>query len=48
MSEKPLIEYELALQEFVMYGFNRTKLASMIYSVSISKGEGLGYNNIIF
>lgn len=37
MFDKPLNEYELALQDFVISGFNRIKLESMIYGVSRSK-----------
>ena len=44
MSNKPLGEHEMALQEFIITGFNMTKLASMIYGVSRSKGEGIGYS----
>lgn len=32
------------LQEFVIYDFNRMKLASMIYGVRRSGGKGLGYS----
>lgn len=44
MSDKPLDEYELDIKEFVITGFNRTKLESMIDGVSRSKEEGLGYH----
>lgn len=43
MSDKPLSEYEMDLQEFFISGFNRTNIVSMIYSISRSKGECLGY-----
>lgn len=43
VSDKPLDKHEMALQEFIMNGFNRTKFASMIYGVCKSKGEGLSY-----
>lgn len=43
VSDKPLDEHETTLQKFIITSFNRTKLASMIYGVSRSKGEGLGY-----
>ena len=43
MSNKTLDKNELTLQNSIIYGFKRTKLASMIYVVSKSKGEGLGY-----
>ena len=38
----------MALQEFIINGFNRTKLASMIYGVSRSKGEGRDYSQKYF
>lgn len=44
ITDKPLEEYELALQEFFIISFNRTKLASMIYGVSRSNGEGVGHH----
>lgn len=44
MSDKPIDKYEFALQEFVIFVYNRTKLASMIYEMSKRKGEGLGYH----
>lgn len=44
MSNKPLDKHVLALQELIIYGFERTKLTSMIYELSKSKGEGLGYH----
>lgn len=44
MSDKPFDEHEMGLQKFTIIGFNRTKPASMIYGVSISKEEGLGYS----
>ena len=44
MSDKPLNKYESALQEFVIFGYNKTKLASLIYGVSKIKGEGLGFH----
>lgn len=43
MFDKPIDEHEMALQDFIITGFNRTKLASMIFGVSRSKEEGLGY-----
>lgn len=44
LSDKNLNEHELALQDFIMTGLERTKLASIIYGVSNSKGKGIGYN----
>lgn len=34
VSHKPIDEHEMSLQKFIINGFNRTKLASMIYGVS--------------
>lgn len=48
MSDKPFSEYEMALQEFVISAFKRTKIAFMIYSISRRRGEGLGYSKIFF
>lgn len=45
MSDKPLDTNQLALQNLVIFGYERTKLTSMIYGVSKSKGEGLGYHH---
>lgn len=42
--DKPLDKNELALQDFIISGYERTKLVSMIYGVSKSKGEDLGYH----
>lgn len=43
VSDKPLDEHEITLQEFIPSGLKRTKLAYMIYGVSKSRGKGLGY-----
>lgn len=44
MCDKPLDKNELALQNFIISDYERMKLASMIYGVSKSKWEGLGYH----
>lgn len=44
MSDKSWSEHEMALQNFTITGLERTRLAFMIYGVSKSKGEGMGYN----
>lgn len=44
MSDKPLDKNELALQDFIIYGSEKPKLASMIYGVSKSKIESFGYH----
>lgn len=43
MCGKTLDENELALQNLIIFGFERIKLAFMIYGVSKRKREGLGY-----
>lgn len=42
--DKNLSEHDIALRDFIITNLERTKLASMIYGVSKSKGKGLGYN----
>lgn len=44
MSDKPLDKNELALQDFIVSGYDITKLASIIHGVSKSKVEVLGYH----
>lgn len=48
VSDKTFDKHEIPLQEFILIGLQRTKLASMIYGVSRSKGEGLGYHKKTF
>lgn len=48
VSNKPLDEREMDNQESLMNGFNTIKLASMIYGVSRTKGEGLGCSKKYF
>jgi hypothetical protein len=38
-----LTKYDNALKELIIDGIDRSKLASMIYGVSINKGEGIGF-----
>jgi hypothetical protein len=38
-----LTEYDNALKEFIIDGNDKSKLASMIYGVSINKGDGIGF-----
>lgn len=44
MSNKPINSREMALREFIITCFNMTKLASIIFGVSRSKGGGLDYS----
>lgn len=43
VSHKTLDGHEMDLQEFILIGLKRTKLASIIYDVSRNRGEGIGY-----
>ncbi|WJX45885.1 hypothetical protein P8452_32733 [Trifolium repens] len=38
-------EHEFALQEFLINGMKRSKIASLIYHVSRNRGEGLGFSH---
>lgn len=44
VSDKYLSEHEIDLQDFIVTGLERKKLASIIYGVSKSKREGMGYS----
>ncbi|XP_050888860.1 uncharacterized protein LOC127094028 [Lathyrus oleraceus] len=44
LSNKNLNEHEIDLQDFIMTGIERTKLAYIIYGVSKSKGKDMSYN----
>lgn len=44
MSDKSMDKNELDLWDFIISGYDRTKLASIIYGVSKSNGERLGYH----
>lgn len=46
MSNKSLDKSELAIRDSIISGYDRIKLASIIYGVSNSKGGGLGYHQI--
>lgn len=48
MYDKPLNKNELVLQDFIEFGYDRIKLASIIYGVSKSKGEGLSYHHKLY
>jgi len=40
---KPLSEQDAALQEFITTGIDRTKVASMIYSINQNNKKGIGF-----
>lgn len=44
MTDKSPSEHEMALQNFIMTGLERTKLASIIYGIIKIKGKGMGYS----
>src|SRR4030066_839754 len=40
---EPMIEHELAFEEFMWSGLDRSKLTSIMYHVSKNNGEGVGF-----
>jgi len=40
---KPMSEHDASLQEFIIIGINRTKVASMIYSLNQNNKKGIGF-----
>jgi len=40
---KPMSEHDVALQEFINTGIDRTKVASMIYSINQNNKKGIGF-----
>jgi len=40
---KPMFEHDAALQEFINTGIDRTKVASMIYSINQNNKKGIGF-----
>jgi len=40
---KPMSEHDAALQEFINIGIDRTKVASMIYSINQNNKKGIGF-----
>src|SRR4030067_1970618 len=45
---EPVIEHELAFEEFMWSGLDRSKLASIMYHVSKNEGEGIGFTKNLF
>jgi len=43
-SEKPLSKHEIALEDFIMSGIDRSKVASMIYIIYRNNGKGIGFS----
>jgi len=41
---KPLSKHETALEDFIMTGIDRSKAASMIYSIYKNNGKGIGFS----
>ena len=42
--EKLLSEHEIALEDFIISGIDRSKVASMIYSIYKNNGKGIGFS----
>src|SRR4030065_1506472 len=48
MPYEPVVEHEIAFEEFMWAGLDRSKLASSIYQISRNKGEGIGFTGGMF
>ena len=40
---KPMSKHDVALLEFINTGIDRTKVASMIYSINLNNKKGIGF-----
>jgi len=40
---KPLSNHEIVLEDFIMSGIDRSKVASMIYNIYKNNGKGIGF-----
>ena len=45
---EPVVEHEVAFEEFMWVGLDRSKLASIIYHVSKNRGECIGFTGRLF
>jgi len=41
---KPLSKHEIALEDFIISGIDKSKVASMIYSIYKNNGIGIGFS----
>jgi len=41
---KPLSNHEIALEDFIMSGIDRSRVASMIYNIYKNNGKGIGFS----
>jgi len=41
---KPLSKHEIALEDFIIFGIDRSKVDSMIYSIYKNNGKGIGFS----
>ena len=41
---KPLSEHEIALEDYIMSGIDRSRVASMIYNIYKNSGKGIGFS----
>ena len=42
--KKPVSKHEIALEDCIMSGIDRSKVASMIYNIYKNNGKGIGYS----
>jgi len=45
---KSLSKHEIALEDFIISGIDRSKVASMIYSIYRNNGKGIGFSEGLF
>jgi len=43
-NRKPLSKHEIALEDFIMSGIDRSRVASMIYNIYRKNGKGIGFS----
>jgi len=43
-NEKSLSKHEIALEDFITSGIDKSKVASMIYSIYRNNGKGIGFS----
>jgi len=41
---KPFSNHEIALEDFIMSGIDRSRVASMIYNIYKNNGKGIGFS----
>jgi len=43
-NRKPLSNHEIAIEDFIMSGIEKSRVASMIYNIYKNNGEGIGFS----